>query len=55
MFCRCIALNSALIFFLPRLLGPEIIWCAAGIAELCGFLVAAALLRLSEKKGVVFL
>jgi Na+-driven multidrug efflux pump len=55
MFCRCVAFNSVLILFLPRLLGSEIVWYAAGIAELCGFLVAALLLRRSEKNGVVFL
>ncbi|MDR1467654.1 MAG: MATE family efflux transporter [Spirochaetaceae bacterium] len=54
MFCRCIALNSVLILFLPQLLGPEIIWYAAGFAELSGFFVAVALLKHSEKNGIVF-
>jgi hypothetical protein len=43
-----------LILFLPRLFGPEIVWYAAGFAELSGFFVAAALLSHSEKNGIVF-
>jgi Na+-driven multidrug efflux pump len=54
MFCRCVALNSVLILFLPWLLGPKMTWYAAGLAELSGFFVAAALLKHSEKNGIVF-
>ncbi|MDR2202447.1 MAG: MATE family efflux transporter [Clostridiales bacterium] len=49
MFCRCIALNSALILLLPRLFGSEIVWYCAGIAEFCAFIIAALLLQCSKK------
>ncbi|MDR2044414.1 MAG: polysaccharide biosynthesis C-terminal domain-containing protein [Clostridium sp.] len=54
MFCRCIAFNSVLILFLPRLLGSEMIWYTAGFAELSSFLIGVVLLKHSERNGVVF-
>ncbi|MDR1642982.1 MAG: polysaccharide biosynthesis C-terminal domain-containing protein [Clostridiales bacterium] len=51
---RCIILNSSMVLLLPRLFGPGIIWFTVGIAELGSFVVAVALLRRSEKNGIVF-
>jgi putative MATE family efflux protein len=51
---RCLALNPASILLLPRMLGAEIVWYAAGLAELLSFFLAVMLLKHSEKGGVVF-
>jgi Na+-driven multidrug efflux pump len=52
--CRCVLINSLSILFLPRIIGPRIIWYTVGIAELISFFVAVILLKYSERNGVIF-
>jgi putative MATE family efflux protein len=52
--CRCVAFNSLVILLLPAVFGKGIIWYTAGIAELLSFIVAVALLKYSERNGILF-
>lgn len=52
--CRSIVFNSIIIFLIPAVFGGEAIWFAMGIYECLALVVAIALLKSSEKNGVVF-
>lgn len=52
--CRALVLNTAIITGLPALLGSGVIWYTYGISEGSVLIVAFVLLRLSERKGIVF-
>lgn len=52
--CRALVLNTAIITGLPALLGNGVIWYTYGISEGLVLIVAFVLLRISERKGIVF-
>lgn len=52
--CRCIILNSSIILLLPMIFGSGIIWYTAAIAEFLSLIIAVALLKHSERNGVIF-
>lgn len=51
---RSFLVNTAVILILPGLLGAGVIWYTFGIYELIVLAVAVALLRYSERNGVVY-
>jgi putative MATE family efflux protein len=52
--CRGLIFNSVIISVFPILFGKSIVWFTAGIAELVTMIVALALLKHSEKNGIIF-
>lgn len=52
--CRNIVFNSIIIFLIPAIFGSDAVWFAMGIYECLALVVAVALLKSSEKNGVVF-
>lgn len=53
-FLRSMVINSAVILLLPQILGANIIWLTFGIYEAVVLVIAFALLRYSERNGIVF-
>lgn len=51
---RGLLLNSVIISALPIVFGSGVIWFTAGIAEVLSFALAIALLKKSERYGIVF-
>lgn len=51
---RSLVMNSLIITFLPKLLGAAIIWHTFGIYEVLVLMIAFALKKSSEKKGIVY-
>ena len=52
--CRSFVLNILIITALPAVVGSSIIWFTYGISECLVLVVAVALLRYSERNGIVF-
>ncbi len=52
--CRSIVFNSIIIFAIPAIFGESAVWFAMGIYEAMALILAIALLKSSEKNGVVF-
>lgn len=51
---RSFVLNTAVILLLPALLGGDAIWLAFGICEALSMIVGIALLKASERGGIVY-
>lgn len=51
---RSLIANTAVILLLPRLFGADIVWFTFGIYEAIVAVIAVALLRHSERNGIVF-
>lgn len=52
--CRCLVFDTLIILLLPLAFGSGIIWYTVGIAEFLSLIIAFALLKHSEKDGVIF-
>ena len=51
---RSLVLNTAIILGLPALLGESIVWFTFGISECLVLVLAVALLKASERNGIVY-
>lgn len=52
--CRSIVFNTIVIFSIPVFFGTNAVWFAMGIYEAMALILAFALLKSSEKNGVIF-
>lgn len=53
-FLRSIVINAGIILTLPKIAGANIIWFTFGIYEIIVLVIAIALLKHSERNGIVF-
>ena len=52
--CRSLIFNFLCINFLPLIFSADFVWYTVAIAELCCFVIAVVLWRVSERKGIVY-
>ena len=51
---RSLAMNSLIITLVPKIFGSAIAWHTLGIYEIFVLIVAAALKKVSERKGIIY-
>ena len=51
---RSLVMNSLIITFMPKLFGSAVVWHTFGIYEVLVLIVAIALKKTSERKGIIY-